>query len=88
MIKTLVFCSFALPLTLGMRSTSRAQEEFAPGRHYVEVSSWVAVSLHRLAAVADDRGLGNEPEFCLCDHQRPAASQGLRWLGRLGFDLG
>ena len=88
MIKTLVFCSFALPLTLGMRSTSRAQEEFAPGRHYVEVSSWVAVSLHRLAAVADDRSLGDEPEFGVRDRQCPATSQGLRWLGRPGFDLG
>lgn len=36
MIKRRLFCSLALPLTLGMHSTSRAQEQFAPGRHYAE----------------------------------------------------
>ena len=38
MIKRRLFCSFALPLTLGMHSASRAQEQFAPGRHYMEIS--------------------------------------------------
>lgn len=32
------FCSLSLPLSLGMHSASRAQEHFAPGRHYVEIS--------------------------------------------------
>lgn len=38
MIKRRLFCSLSLPLSLGMHSASRAQEHFAPGRHYVEIS--------------------------------------------------
>lgn len=38
MIKRRLFCSFALPSTLGMHTASRAQEQFVPGKHYVEVS--------------------------------------------------
>ena len=35
-----------------------------------------AVPVHRLAAVADDRGAGDEPELGVGDHQRAAAAQG------------
>lgn len=38
MIKRRVFCSLALPLTLTVHTASRAQEQFVPGKHYVEVS--------------------------------------------------
>lgn len=38
MIKRRVFCSLALPLSLTVLTPSRAQEQFVPGRHYVEVS--------------------------------------------------
>lgn len=38
MIKRRVFCSLALPLTLTVHTASRAQEQFVPGKHYLEVS--------------------------------------------------
>lgn len=38
MIRRRTFCSFALPLTLSAHTAVRAQENFAEGKHYLEVS--------------------------------------------------
>lgn len=38
MIKRRVVCSLALPLAFGTHAVSRAQEQFVPGKHYLEVS--------------------------------------------------
>ncbi len=38
MIKRRTFCSFAVPLTLSAHTAARAHEEFAEGKHYLEVS--------------------------------------------------
>lgn len=38
MMKRRTFCSLALPLTLSAHTAARAQEQFAEGKHYLEVS--------------------------------------------------
>lgn len=38
MFKRRLFCSFALPLSIGVHTAALAQEQFAPGRQYLEVS--------------------------------------------------
>jgi hypothetical protein len=40
----------------------------------VPIAAGVLYPVHRLAALADDRGAGDEPELGVGDHQRAAAA--------------